>query len=121
EFRRVVFRSEGQAAVWPAGEQPRPAAGGPLLRGARAPEAGTPPGGRAPAGAPGPVGRPMLSLTLASLMDEVHAHSGAVYLLAPDQPVLEMAVTAGRTRAFAAPWEGDGVGASHVGRTAGRG
>src|SRR5690606_9584564 len=90
--REVVGVSEGQASVWPAGEQPRPAAGGPLLRGARAPEAGTPPGLRAPAGTPGPVGRPMLSLTLASLMDEVHAHSGAVYLLAPDQPVLEMAV-----------------------------
>lgn len=103
--------SEGQASVWPAGEQPRPAAGGPLLRGARAPEAGTPPGVRAPAGSPGPVGRPMLSLTLASLMDEVHAHSGAVYLLAPDQPVLEMAVTAGLPRAFAAPWERIGLSA----------
>ncbi|MBD9736236.1 PAS sensor protein, partial [Streptomyces sp. H28] len=53
----------------------------------------------------------MLSLTLASLMDEVHAHSGAVYLLAPDQPVLEMAVTAGLPRAFAAPWERIGLSA----------
>ncbi|WP_432057145.1 SpoIIE family protein phosphatase [Streptomyces sp. bgisy022] len=67
------------------------------------------------AGAPGggapPVGRPVLSLTLASLMDEVHAHSGAVYLLAPDQPALEMVVTAGLPRAFAAPWERIGLSA----------
>ncbi|MEU7469031.1 SpoIIE family protein phosphatase [Streptomyces sp. NPDC044984] len=65
----------------------------------------TPPGGRAP------VGRPLLSLTLASMMDEVHAHSGAVYLLSPDQPVLEMAVMAGLPRAFAAPWERVGLSA----------
>src|SRR5690606_34162514 len=43
---------------------------------------------QAPAGGRAPVGRPMLSLTLAAMMDEVHAHSGAVYLLSPDQPVL---------------------------------
>ncbi|CAM5294428.1 PAS domain-containing protein OS=Streptomyces griseomycini OX=66895 GN=FHS37_005479 PE=4 SV=1 [Streptomyces griseomycini] len=61
---------------------------------------------QAPAGARAPVGRPMLSLTLASMMDEVHAHSGAVYLLSPGQPVLEMAVMAGLPRAFAAPWNG---------------
>ncbi|MFD7689467.1 SpoIIE family protein phosphatase [Streptomyces sp. NPDC059781] len=65
----------------------------------------TPPGGRAP------VGRPLLSLTLASMMDEVHAHSGAVYLLSPDRPVLEMAVMAGLPRAFAAPWERVGLSA----------
>ncbi|MFG2515758.1 SpoIIE family protein phosphatase [Streptomyces sp. NPDC048584] len=58
-----------------------------------------------------PVGRPLLSLTLASMMDEVHAHSGAVYLLSPDQPVLEMAVMAGLPRAFAAPWERVGLNA----------
>ncbi|MGA5275711.1 SpoIIE family protein phosphatase [Streptomyces cellulosae] len=58
-----------------------------------------------------PVGRPLLSLTLAALMDEVHAHSGAVYLLSPDQPVLEMAVMAGLPRAFAAPWERVGLSA----------
>ncbi|WP_345574869.1 SpoIIE family protein phosphatase [Streptomyces prasinosporus] len=66
---------------------------------------------RTPAGARTPVGRPMLSLTLASMMDEVHAHSGAVYLLLPDQPVLEMAVMAGLPRAFAAPWERVGLSA----------
>ncbi|MFD7994076.1 SpoIIE family protein phosphatase [Streptomyces mexicanus] len=58
-----------------------------------------------------PVGRPLLSLALAALLDEVHAHSGAVYLLAPDQPVLEMAVMAGMPRAFAAPWERVGLSA----------
>ncbi|WP_078914046.1 SpoIIE family protein phosphatase [Streptomyces sp. NRRL S-37] len=58
-----------------------------------------------------PVGRPLLSLTLASMMDEVHAHSGAVYLLSPDHPVLEMAVMAGLPRAFAAPWERVGLSA----------
>ncbi|MGY3205986.1 SpoIIE family protein phosphatase [Streptomyces sp. TE5632] len=58
-----------------------------------------------PPGTRAPVGRPMLSLTLTAMMDEVHAHSGAVYLVAPDRPVLEMAVAAGLPRAFAAPWE----------------
>ncbi|MEU2897789.1 SpoIIE family protein phosphatase [Streptomyces sp. NPDC001273] len=57
------------------------------------------------------VGRPLLSLTLAAMMDEVHAHSGAVYLLSPDHPVLEMAVMAGLPRAFAAPWERVGLSA----------
>ncbi len=66
---------------------------------------------QAPAAARTPVGRPVLSLALASMMDEVHAHSGAVYLLAPDQPVLEMAVMAGLPRAFAAPWERVGLSA----------
>ncbi|TWF83396.1 SpoIIE family protein phosphatase [Streptomyces capillispiralis] len=66
---------------------------------------------RAPSGARAPVGRPMLSLTLASMMDEVHAHSGAVYLLSQDRAVLEMAVMAGLPRAFAAPWERVGVSA----------
>ncbi|MEV0691996.1 GAF domain-containing SpoIIE family protein phosphatase [Streptomyces sp. NPDC050388] len=56
-------------------------------------------------GAQAPVGRPLLSLTLTEMMDEVHAHSGGVYLVAPDRPVLEMAVVAGLPRAFAAPWE----------------
>nr|WP_236569848.1 SpoIIE family protein phosphatase [Streptomyces mexicanus] len=58
-----------------------------------------------------PVVRPLLSLALAAMLDEVHAHSGAVYLLAPDQPVLEMAVMAGMPRAFAAPWERVGLSA----------
>ncbi|MFF0968513.1 SpoIIE family protein phosphatase [Streptomyces sp. NPDC003703] len=66
--------------------------------------------GQRPA-ATGPLGRPLLSLALAALLDEVHAHSGAVYLLAPDQPVLEMAVMAGMPRAFAAPWERVGLSA----------
>ncbi|WP_371667707.1 SpoIIE family protein phosphatase [Streptomyces sp. NBC_00289] len=57
------------------------------------------------------VGRPLLSLALASMMDEVDAHSGAVYLLAADEPVLEMAVMAGMPRAFAAPWERVGLSA----------
>ncbi|WP_329334533.1 SpoIIE family protein phosphatase [Streptomyces sp. NBC_01352] len=57
------------------------------------------------------VGRPLLSLALAAMMDEVHAHSGAVYLLADDASVLEMAVMAGLPRAFAAPWERVGVSA----------
>ncbi|MER7487579.1 SpoIIE family protein phosphatase [Streptomyces sp. NPDC126497] len=58
-----------------------------------------------------PADRPLLSLTLASMMEGVHAHSGAVYLLAPDRPVLEMAVMAGLPRAFAAPWERVGLSA----------
>ncbi|GAB2872112.1 SpoIIE family protein phosphatase [Streptomyces deserti] len=66
---------------------------------------------QAPSAARTPVGRPLLSLALAAMMDEVHAHSGAVYLLAPDQPVLEMAVMAGLPRAFAAPWERVGLNA----------
>jgi serine phosphatase RsbU (regulator of sigma subunit)/PAS domain-containing protein len=66
---------------------------------------------QAPAATGASVGRPLLSLALASMMDEVHAHSGAVYLLAPDQPVLEMAVMAGLPRAFAAPWERVGLSA----------
>ncbi|MFJ9147779.1 SpoIIE family protein phosphatase [Streptomyces sp. NPDC102270] len=65
----------------------------------------------APTGARTRVGRPLLSLALASMMDEVHAHSGAVYLLAADEPVLEMAVMAGLPRAFAAPWERVGLSA----------
>ena len=65
----------------------------------------------APATARTRVGRPLLSLALASMMDEVHAHSGAVYLLAADRSVLEMAVMAGLPRAFAAPWERVGLSA----------
>ncbi|MFB7599200.1 SpoIIE family protein phosphatase [Streptomyces sp. NPDC056160] len=67
--------------------------------------------GQPPMAATGSVGRPLLSLALAAMLDEVHAHSGAVYLLAPDQPVLEMAVMAGMPRAFAAPWERVGLSA----------
>ncbi|MGW4565115.1 SpoIIE family protein phosphatase [Streptomyces sp. NPDC004561] len=57
------------------------------------------------------VGRPLLSVTLAAMLEEVRAHSGAVYLLRPDEPVLEMAVHAGLPRAFAAPWERVGLSA----------
>lgn len=66
---------------------------------------------QAPAAARTPVGRPLLSLALSAMMDGVHAHSGAVYLRAPDEPVLEMTVTAGLPRAFAAPWERVGLSA----------
>ncbi len=66
---------------------------------------------QAPASRPAPVGRPLLSLTLTSMLDDVHAHSGAVYLLADHEPVLEMAVMAGLPRAFAAPWERVGLSA----------
>ncbi|WP_406470882.1 SpoIIE family protein phosphatase [Streptomyces sp. NBC_01615] len=66
---------------------------------------------QAPAATAAPVGRPLLSLSLAAMLDDVHAHSGAVYLLAPGEPVLEMAVMAGLPRAFAAPWERVGLSA----------
>ncbi|WP_424858157.1 PP2C family protein-serine/threonine phosphatase [Streptomyces sp. SAI-170] len=68
--------------------------------------------GQAPAASRAPVGRPLLSLALAAMLDEVHAHSGAVYLLWRDRPVLEMAVMAGLPRAFAAPWERVGLSAA---------
>jgi GAF domain-containing protein len=58
-----------------------------------------------------PVGQPVLSLALTSMMDAVGAHSGAVYLRADDEPVLQMAVMAGLPRAFAAPWERVGLSA----------
>ncbi|MET7617861.1 SpoIIE family protein phosphatase [Streptomyces sp. NPDC005408] len=45
------------------------------------------------------------------MLDDVHAHSGAVYLVSPDEKVLEMAVMAGLPRAFAAPWERVAMGA----------
>ncbi|MEV7982850.1 GAF domain-containing SpoIIE family protein phosphatase [Streptomyces sp. NPDC086519] len=76
-----------------------------------APSAGSEPGVGVPTADDTRSGRPLLSLALASMMDEVHAHSGAVYLLAADEPVLEMAVTAGLPRAFAAPWERVGLSA----------
>ncbi|GHE06027.1 hypothetical protein GCM10010339_44350 [Streptomyces alanosinicus] len=58
-----------------------------------------------------PPALPTLSLALVAMMHEVHAHSGAVYLLRSDEPVLEMAVHAGMPRAFAAPWERVGLSA----------
>ncbi|MEU9733120.1 SpoIIE family protein phosphatase [Streptomyces sp. NPDC048002] len=69
------------------------------------------PSAQAPATGRTRVGRPLLSLALASMMDDVHAHSGAVYLRAAQEPVLEMAVMAGLPRAFAAPWERVGLSA----------
>ncbi|MFD0395626.1 hypothetical protein ACFQ3Z_40345 [Streptomyces nogalater] len=65
----------------------------------------------APAADGATAAQPVLSLALVSMMHEVHAHSGAVYLLSPDEPVLEMAVHAGMPRAFAAPWERVGLSA----------
>ncbi|MFD7881047.1 SpoIIE family protein phosphatase [Streptomyces bauhiniae] len=64
-----------------------------------------------PAREPPGAGRPLLSVALAAMMEDMGAHSGAVYLLRPDVPVLEMAVMAGLPRAFAAPWERVGVSA----------
>ncbi len=55
--------------------------------------------------------QPVLSLALVAMMHGVGAHSGAMYLLRPDEPVLEMAVHAGMPRAFAAPWERVGLSA----------
>ncbi|WP_105973165.1 PP2C family protein-serine/threonine phosphatase [Streptomyces geranii] len=66
--------------------------------------------GRPGAGGSAVFGRPLLSLALAGMMDDVHAHAGGVYLLAPGGSVLEMAVMAGLPRAFAAPWERVGIG-----------
>ncbi|MGW2046379.1 SpoIIE family protein phosphatase [Streptomyces sp. NPDC001858] len=67
--------------------------------------------GRTPATDWAAVGRPLLSLALTSMMDDVGAHSGAVYLRRGDEPVLEMAVVAGLPRSFAAPWERVGLSA----------
>ncbi|QHA08529.1 SpoIIE family protein phosphatase [Streptomyces broussonetiae] len=67
--------------------------------------------GPAPAADRTAVAQPLLSFALATMLEEVHAHSGAVYLLRPDRPVLEMAVHAGMPRAFAAPWERVGLSA----------
>ncbi|MGW1597947.1 SpoIIE family protein phosphatase [Streptomyces sp. NPDC002343] len=65
----------------------------------------------APAAEGATAAQPLLSLALVSMMHEVHAHSGAVYLLPSDEPVLRMAVHAGMPRAFAAPWERVGLSA----------
>ncbi|WP_433454740.1 SpoIIE family protein phosphatase [Streptomyces sp. CA-142005] len=67
--------------------------------------------GPAPAAGGVPAAHPVLSLALVAMMQEVHAHSGGVYLLRPDEPVLELAVHAGMPRAFAAPWERVGLSA----------
>ncbi|MFF8847348.1 SpoIIE family protein phosphatase [Streptomyces sp. NPDC015127] len=59
----------------------------------------------APPGGGGEGSHPMLSFALAGMMDDVQAHSGAVYLFSRAEQILEMAVMAGLPRAFAAPWE----------------
>ncbi|MEU0374858.1 SpoIIE family protein phosphatase [Streptomyces sp. NPDC006283] len=61
--------------------------------------------GSAPPDGGGEGSHPLLSLALAGMMDDVQAHSGAIYLLSEVRQVLEMAVMAGLPRAFAAPWE----------------
>ncbi|MEV0981399.1 SpoIIE family protein phosphatase [Streptomyces sp. NPDC049915] len=71
---------------------------------------GQPPGQAAPAHRE-PGGGPLLSLALTAMLEDVGAHSGAVYLRVPDEPVLEMAVMVGMPRAFAAPWERVGLSA----------
>ncbi|WTI17621.1 SpoIIE family protein phosphatase [Streptomyces sp. NBC_00820] len=65
----------------------------------------------APAAGTAPADGPLLSITLAAMMREVRAHSGAVYLLKPGERVLEMAVMAGMPRTFVAPWERVGLSA----------
>lgn len=82
-----------------------------MSEGMGAPPAPVRAGVRAQAADGARAGRPLLSLALASMMEEVQAHSGAVYLMAADQPVLEMAVAAGLPRVFAAPWERVGLSA----------
>ncbi|OLZ74833.1 PAS sensor protein [Streptomyces sp. IMTB 2501] len=67
--------------------------------------------GPAPAADRASAALPVLSLALVSMMQEVQAHSGAVYLLRPEERVLEMTVHAGMPRAFAAPWERVGLSA----------
>nr|WP_031224042.1 SpoIIE family protein phosphatase [Streptomyces roseochromogenus] len=67
--------------------------------------------GPAPAADRASAALPVLSVALVSMMQEVRAHSGAVYLLRPEERVLEMTVHAGMPRAFAAPWERVGLSA----------
>ncbi|MEU5434298.1 SpoIIE family protein phosphatase [Streptomyces sp. NPDC020719] len=53
----------------------------------------------------------VLSRVLTGMLDDVQAHSGAVYVLDPGENVLVMNVMAGLPRVFAAPWERVGLGA----------
>lgn len=46
-----------------------------------------------------------LARDLVRTLDEVGAHTGAVYLLTPDTQVLELAVMKGLPREFVRPWE----------------
>ncbi|WP_373431375.1 SpoIIE family protein phosphatase [Streptomyces sp. B3I7] len=59
-----------------------------------------------------PPGHPSLSSTLAAVLDDLHALSGAIYLLSSREPVLEMTVMAGLPRVFASPWERVSLGSS---------
>ncbi|GAA0584124.1 SpoIIE family protein phosphatase [Streptomyces crystallinus] len=53
----------------------------------------------------------VLSRVLTGLLDDVQAHSGAVYVFDPGENVLVMAAIAGLPRVFAAPWERVGLAA----------
>ncbi|WHM40130.1 SpoIIE family protein phosphatase [Streptomyces sp. BPTC-684] len=53
----------------------------------------------------------VLSRVLTGLLDDVQAHSGAVYVLDPGENVLVMTAIAGLPRVFAAPWERVGLAA----------
>ncbi|WP_406345661.1 SpoIIE family protein phosphatase [Streptomyces sp. NBC_00648] len=53
----------------------------------------------------------VLSRVLTGLLDDVQAHSGAVYVLDRGENVLVMAAIAGLPRVFAAPWERVGLAA----------
>ncbi|MBD0745088.1 SpoIIE family protein phosphatase [Streptomyces sp. CBMA152] len=53
----------------------------------------------------------VLSRVLTGMLDDVQAHSGAVYVLDPGENVLVMNAMAGLPRVFAAPWERVGLGA----------
>lgn len=53
----------------------------------------------------------VLSRVLTGLLDDVQAHSGAVYVLDPAENVLVMTAIAGLPRVFAAPWERVGLAA----------
>lgn len=68
--------------------------------------------GQAPVALGNPVGQPLLSLALTSMMDAVGAHSGAVYPRLGDEPVLEMAGLPGRS-----PRPGGGWGSARRSRS----
>lgn len=53
----------------------------------------------------------VLNRVLTGLLDDVQAHSGAVYVLDPGEKVLVMTAIAGLPRVFAAPWERVGLAA----------
>ncbi|MFF1479256.1 SpoIIE family protein phosphatase [Streptomyces sp. NPDC058301] len=59
----------------------------------------------------GPPHQAVLSRVLTGLLDDVQAHSGAVYVLDRGDNVLVMTAIAGLPRVFAAPWERVGLAA----------